>query len=267
MKQGNWNGTTYSPLAEQLSPASTEALRSIGHVSTVYDVCAGTGNFALPAAQSGMTVHALDLSASQLEVARERWIPHPGTTQPTFTIGDAQSLPWPNSSADACVSIFGIIFCPDPSIALAEMMRVTRPGGKICVATWSANGWAAALRTEAASAWDGIAPLPTTWSSSKEFERAAKGLDSVRSESRILEWHLPAGSDPVEELCDQAPALKNFREAVRSTGNWSSMSAHLRSTLAPYLRSSAAGPVATSEYILHVGTLPNSDTALPHTRG
>ena len=107
MNQGNWNGTTYSPLAEQLSPASTEALRSIGHVSTVYDVCAGTGNFALPAAQSGMTVHALDLSASQLEVARERWIPHPGTTQPTFTIGDAQSLPWPNSSADACVSIFG----------------------------------------------------------------------------------------------------------------------------------------------------------------
>ena len=89
MNQGNWNGTTYSPLAEQLSPASTEALRSIGHVSTVYDVCAGTGNFALPAAQSGMTVHALDLSASQLEVARERWIPHPGTTQPTFTIGDA----------------------------------------------------------------------------------------------------------------------------------------------------------------------------------
>ena len=164
MNRGNWNGTTYSTLAEQLSPASTEALRSIGHVSTVYDVCAGTGNFALPAAQSGMTVHALDLSASQLEVARERWIPHPGTTQPNFTIGDAQSLPWPNSSADACVSIFGIIFCPDPSIALAEMMRVTRPGGKICVATWSENGWAAALRREAASAWNGITPLPPTYS-------------------------------------------------------------------------------------------------------
>ncbi len=267
MNQGNWNGTTYSPLAEQLSPASTEALRSIGHVSTVYDVCAGTGNFALPAARSGMTVHALDLSASQLEVACERWIPHPGTTQPTFTIGDAQSLPWPNSSADACVSIFGIIFCPDPSIALAEMMRVTRPGGKICVATWSENGWAAALRREAASAWNGITPLPTTWSSSSEFEKAAAGLESVSSASHLLEWELPAGSDPVEELCDQAPALKNFREAVRSTGNWASMSAHLRSTLEPYLRSSATGPVATSEYILHVGTVPNSVTAFFRTRG
>jgi len=267
VNRGNWNGTTYSPLAEQLSPASTEALRSIGHVSTVYDVCAGTGNFALPAAQSGMTVHALDLSASQLEVARERWIPHPGTTQPNFTIGDAQSLPWPNSSADACVSIFGIIFCPDPSIALAEMMRVTRPGGKICVATWSENGWAAALRREAASAWNGITPLPTTWSSPSEFEKAAAGLESVSSASHLLEWQLPAGSDPVEELCDQAPALKNFREAVRGAGNWASMSAHLRSTLAPCLRSSAAGPVATSEYVLHTGTVPNSDTALFRTRG
>lgn len=75
MNRGNWNGAAYSPLAEQLSPASTEALRSIGHVSTAYDVCAGTGNFTLPAAQSGIAVHALDLSASQLEVARERWIP------------------------------------------------------------------------------------------------------------------------------------------------------------------------------------------------
>ncbi len=116
MNQGNWNGTTYSPLAEQLSPASTEALRSIGHVSTVYDVCAGTGNFALPAAQSGMTVHALDLSASQLEVARERWIPHPGTTQPTFTIGDAQSLPWPNSSADAASASSGSSSAPTPRL-------------------------------------------------------------------------------------------------------------------------------------------------------
>ncbi|MGE2771579.1 class I SAM-dependent methyltransferase [Rhodococcus sp. 1.20] len=130
MNRGNWNGAAYSPLAEQLSPASTEALRSIGHVSTAYDVCAGTGNFTLPAAQSGIAVHALDLSASQLEVARERWIPRPGTTEPTFTIGDAQSLPWSDSSADACVSIFGIIFCPNPAIALAEMMRVTRPGGR-----------------------------------------------------------------------------------------------------------------------------------------
>ncbi len=267
MNRGKWNGATYSPLAEQLSPASMEALRAIGHVSTVYDVCAGTGNFALPAARSGITVHALDLSASQLEVARERWIPHPGTTEPTFTVGDAQSLPWPDSSADACVSIFGIIFCPDPAIALSEMMRVTRPGGSICVATWSENGWAAALRRAAASTWNGITPLPTTWSNSNEFEKAAAGLVSVRSTSHMLEWHLPAGSDPVEELCDQAPALKDFRETVRRAGNWASMSAHLRSTLAPYLRSSAASPIATSEYILHVGTVPNADTAPFRTRG
>ncbi|MFD9679174.1 class I SAM-dependent methyltransferase [Rhodococcus sp. NPDC059969] len=267
MTRGNWNGATYSTLAEQLSPASLEALRSIGHVSTVYDVCAGTGNFALPAAQRGMTVHALDLSASQLEAARERWIPRPGITEPTFTIGDAQSLPWPDSSADACVSIFGIIFCPDPAIALAEMMRVTRPGGKICVATWSENGWAAALRREAASAWKGITPLPTTWARSSEFEKAAAGLESVSSSCHVLEWQLPAGSDPIEELCDQAPALKNFREAVRETGSWASMSAHLRSTLAPYLRSSATGPVATSEYVLHVGTVPKPRTAPLRTRG
>lgn len=82
MNRGNWNGAAYSPLAEQLSPASTEALRSIGHVSTAYDVCAGTGNFTLPAAQSGIAVHALDLSASQLEVARERWIPRPELPNP-----------------------------------------------------------------------------------------------------------------------------------------------------------------------------------------
>ncbi len=110
----------------------------------------------------------------------------------------------------------------------------------------------------------------TTTDDMVELERIRQGSSRIgvgELGSHLLEWQLPAGSDPVEELCDQAPALKNFREAVRSTGNWASMSAHLRSTLEPYLRSSAAGPVATSEYILHVGTVPNSDTALFRTRG
>ncbi len=50
----------------------------------------------------------------------------------------------------------------------------------------------------------------TTWSSPSEFEKAAAGLESVSSASHLLEWQLPTVSDPVEELCDQAQALKNF---------------------------------------------------------
>ena len=180
MNRGNWNGAAYSPLAEQLSPASTEALRAIGHVSTAYDVCAGTGNFTLPAAQSGIAVHALDLSASQLEVARERWIPRPGTTEPTFTIGDAQSLPWSDSSAAACVSIFGIILsqpCDRPrrddagdppgwkhlcrNVVGERVGSSTPKGGRLCV-EWhhtTTDDMVEPERIREGSSWIGVGEL------------------------------------------------------------------------------------------------------------
>jgi SAM-dependent methyltransferase len=100
----------------------------------VLDVACGTGVLTRAAAirtgQSG-AVSGLDLSPRMLAVARR--------LSPTLTWreGSAEALPFPDESFDAVVSQFGLMFIPDPALALREMMRVLKPGGRLAVAVWA----------------------------------------------------------------------------------------------------------------------------------
>jgi ubiquinone/menaquinone biosynthesis C-methylase UbiE len=83
--------------------------------------------------------------------------PGPGVT------GDAGALPLPDAAFDATVSAFGVIFAPAPARALAEMMRVTRPGGVIALTSWAAEGAifeAGRALCEALPAGEGDGPPP-----------------------------------------------------------------------------------------------------------
>ena len=53
-----------------------------------------------------------------------------------FEVGNALGLTFPSAEFDASLSLLVFNFLPDPSRALAELRRVTRPGGRICAATW-----------------------------------------------------------------------------------------------------------------------------------
>jgi ubiquinone/menaquinone biosynthesis C-methylase UbiE len=55
----------------------------------------------------------------------------------TFTEGDAEQLPFPQASFDATLSTVGVMFAPDQERAAAELVRVTRAGGKIALASWT----------------------------------------------------------------------------------------------------------------------------------
>jgi SAM-dependent methyltransferase len=67
-------------------------------------------------------------------LARER------VPEAAFLEGDAQALPFAEASFDALVCGYGIIHCPDPEKALAEMARVLRPGGRAALSVWAAPG-------------------------------------------------------------------------------------------------------------------------------
>jgi ubiquinone/menaquinone biosynthesis C-methylase UbiE len=55
--------------------------------------------------------------------------------------GDAEALPYVDGQFDLVVSMFGVMFAPRPSIATAEMLRVTRPGGRVVMANWTPEGF------------------------------------------------------------------------------------------------------------------------------
>ena len=108
--------------------------------SRILDVAAGTGALAFSAARMGAHVLAIDFSPGM--VAR---IAAAGLPNVDAKVMDGQALALPDDSFDAVFSIFGVIMFPDWRKGLAEMARVTRPGGRGVVATWQEQGAATFL--------------------------------------------------------------------------------------------------------------------------
>ena len=93
----------------------------------VLDLAAGTGASSIPFAAAGATTIACDFSAGMLSEGRRR---HP---QLTFIAGDALRLPFRDGAFDAVTISFGLRNVASVGTALAELVRVTKPGGRLVV--------------------------------------------------------------------------------------------------------------------------------------
>ena len=102
------------------------------------DVGTGTGAVAITAARQGARVTGLDLTPELLEQARAI-APIAGFRDIVWKDGDAESLPFGDASFDVVLSQFGHMFAPRPELAVKEMLRVLKPGGRIAFATWPAE--------------------------------------------------------------------------------------------------------------------------------
>ena len=138
--QVDWSVGRYEDTARQLEPVSAHVVRLAGLVSgeRVLDVGCGTGNAALLAAQAGAGVVGVDPAARLLSVARER--AEAAGVSADFVPGTAESLPFPDASFDAALSVFGVIFAAEPERAIGEMLRVVWPGGRVLIAAWLPTG-------------------------------------------------------------------------------------------------------------------------------
>lgn len=95
----------------------------------VLDVCCGPGMLADAAVKRGAKAVGLDFP-DVVKLAR--------TLAPAaeFQSGDAQDLPFPDNSFDALVCGYGILHVPDPEMALGEMLRVLKRGGRAALSSW-----------------------------------------------------------------------------------------------------------------------------------
>ena len=97
----------------------------------ILDIAAGTGTSSAAIAKSGAEVIALDFSPGMLEQGRKR---HPDIT---FVEGDAEALPFPPKTFDAVTISFGLRNVNNPQIAIGEMYRVLKPGGRVVICEFS----------------------------------------------------------------------------------------------------------------------------------
>jgi demethylmenaquinone methyltransferase/2-methoxy-6-polyprenyl-1,4-benzoquinol methylase len=102
-------------------------LAAVGPGDHALDVATGTGDLAIALARRGAEVTAMDFSEGMLEIAREK---APGIR---FEQGDALALPYADGEFDAATVGFGARNFSDLGRGLAEMARVTKPGGRVVV--------------------------------------------------------------------------------------------------------------------------------------
>jgi len=108
-------------------------LREVNPVAgqTVLDLAAGTGSSSIVFLKPGVKVIASDFSKGMLEVGKKR---HP---ELEFVYADATKLPFKDASVDAVTISFGLRNVQEPKKALAEMLRVLKPGGKVVICEFS----------------------------------------------------------------------------------------------------------------------------------
>ena len=101
----------------------------------ILDLAAGTGSSTQPFFEMGAHPVACDFSAGMIEVGRKQF-PHLN-----FVQGDALALPFEDNSFDAVTISFGLRNVNDTALALQEMYRVTKPGGRLVVCEFSHPTW------------------------------------------------------------------------------------------------------------------------------
>lgn len=132
-----WTLGNFGDMAVFTTPVAGHLVRYAGVTcgSAVLDVGTGTGVVAITARRIGAKVTGLDLTPALLAQARAS-AALADLNDIAWHEGDAEALPFPDESFDVVLSQFGHMFAPRPEVAVAEMLRVLKPGGTLAFATW-----------------------------------------------------------------------------------------------------------------------------------
>ena len=136
-----WEKGDFTRIAETMRESGEDLVRRIGVTPglKVLDLGSGDGTTALPGARLGADVLGVDI-AQNLVAAGNRRAREEGLTNLRFEEGDATNLAGlGDQSFDMVVTIFGAMFAPKPFDVAKEMVRVTKPGGRIVMGNWIPN--------------------------------------------------------------------------------------------------------------------------------
>jgi SAM-dependent methyltransferase len=223
-------GDAFGALTAQTAPAILDAVHP-ARGTRLLDVATGPGFIARAAADRGADVVGLDFASAMVTEARRR---HPTLT---FREGDAEALPFDDSTFDAVVMNFGLLHLARPDAAIAESRRVLRPGGRYAFTVWASPERAAAFGLTLRAIEElgnSRVPLPEgppffrfSDEGATRTTLAAAGFGEIEVRELPLVWRLRTADEAFEALSRggvrtaavlraQTPeALSAIRDAVR----------------------------------------------------
>jgi len=248
-----WEKGDFTRIAETMRDSGESLVASLDIVPGIrlLDLGCGDGTTALPAARRGAEVLGVDI-ASNLVDAGNRRAEEAGLANVRFQQGDATNLAGiGDESFDLVVSIFGAMFAPDPYAAAREMVRVTRPGGRIVMGNWiPGDPTLVAQILKISSAYSPAPPSgfisPMLWGNETEvkYRFIAAGIngDDVRFDRRTWWFATPAGPlDLLATFRDYYGPTMNAFAAAEAKG----LAVELEQQLAELFVSSNQGGEAT----------------------
>jgi ubiquinone/menaquinone biosynthesis C-methylase UbiE len=237
-------GTTLQIVGEELC----EAL-DLTAGTKVLDVAAGNGMVSLAAARRWCEVVSTDYVASLLERGRARALAEGLPIE--FREADAEALPFADSSFDAVVSTFGVMFTPNQDKAAAELLRVCKSGGQIGLTNWTPDGFIGQMFKTLGKYLPppAAAKSPLAWGTrSRLSEMFGSAASRIKTESRHFNFRYRSAEHFIEVFRTYyGPMLKAF--SALETRQQNDLEKELLSLIARMNRAGDETMVVPSEYL------------------
>lgn len=219
-----WAAGDYAAVARKIEMLADDvvAVAGIEPGTEVLDVATGTGNTALVLAGHGAKVTGLDLTPELFETARRRAAE--AGVDVEWVAGDAEELPFEDASFDRVVSTVGIQFAPRHQVVADELTRVCRPGGRIVLVNWTAEGMIGRLFKLMGGAMPpppDFAQSPALWGREDHMRELFEGHGvDLSFERKRMAMSFGSPEEYVAFFEDQyGPTLK-AKEALEPQGRW-----------------------------------------------
>ena len=250
--RATWTSGDFGRIAKGYSLGSGEFIARLGLYPNepVLDVACGTGNLAIPAARAGGSVTGIDIAPNLVSQAQTRALAEGLSIR--FDVGDAEQLPYANGEFTTVVTMFGAMFAARPERAAAEMLRVTRSGGRIAMANWTPAGFIGEMlrmTTKYVAPPTGISS-PLLWGTEDAVRaRLGSGVKSLTLTRRLITFEYPFGP---EETVNQfrlwyGPTLRSF--AVLDEANRDALRRDLERLWTDHNRATDGTTRVQSEYL------------------